>query len=173
MEKIWKDISGYEGSYQVSNYGEVKSFKYNQERILKPTINGSGYYHVILSKKGNRKTCRVHQLVAIAFLDHKPNGHELVINHIDRNKLNNYLNNLELVSQRYNTSCYKEDIGIYWDKHAKKWVAKIRINDKKIYLGVFTDKQDAIDMYQKALNNLHLYQGDAKAFRLSLTDITL
>ncbi len=175
MEEIWKDIPGYEGLYQVSNWGQVKSFKFGKERILKPILVGElrrQYFAVGLCKDGKNKRYKIHQLVAITFLGHTPNGLETVINHIDNNPLNNNIDNLELVTIRYNSSCHRSDVGVTWYKALNKWFSSIRIG-KKIHLGFFDDKQDGIDMYQKALNNMHLYNGDAKAFRLALADILL
>lgn len=168
MEEIWKDIPGYEGLYQVSNYGQVKSLKWGKERILKQSINNIGYLCVCLFDKRPIKR-NVHQLVSICFLEHQPNGYEKVVNHIDNNPLNNHVDNLELVSQRYNSSCHKIDPGVFFNKN--KWVSQIIIKRKTRYLGRFTDKQDALDMYQKAVNNIHLYNDDAKEFRNKLKEI--
>ena len=168
MKEIWKDIPGYSGKYQVSNWGNVKSLKFGKERILKPGLSTQGYYQCTL----NNKTRRIHQLVAMAFLDHIPNGYETVVNHIDNNPLNNRLDNLELTTQARNSRIHKIDVGICWDKQMNKWRSRIYIN-KHIFLGLFTDKQDAIDMYQKAVANTHLYNGDNKAFRLALATVTL
>jgi len=169
--EIWKDVPGYEGSYQVSNYGRVKSIKFAKERILKPAFEGNGYLMVCLSQDNKQKTYKVHQLVAIVFLGHKPNGNETVINHIDNNPLNNKLDNLELVSNRYNSSCHKTDVGAGWHKLNNKWRAQIVINYKYIHLGYFTNKEEGLQMYQKALDNIHLYNGDAKVFRNTLNTI--
>jgi hypothetical protein len=155
MEEIYKDIPGYEGSYQVSNMGNVKSLKLGKERVLKPGVTTTGYLTVALCIDNKQKTFKVHQLVTIAFLGHKPNGYETVVNHIDNNPLNNRLDNLELVSNRYNSSCHKTDVGIYWNKKANKWRSSIKIAGKTINLGNFINKQDALDAYQKALNELN------------------
>ena len=173
MEKeIWKDIPGYIGLYQVSNWGQVKSLKYGKERILKPSNGKNKYLLVNLCKDKKIKAFTIHKLMAITFLGHTPDGNVTVVNHIDNNPLNNNLDNLELVTHRYNSSCHKVNLGIYWNKPINKWVTHIKI-DKIIHLGVFIDKQDALDMYQKALNNQHLYNGDNKAFRLALATVTL
>jgi len=169
--EIWKAIPGYEGSYQVSNWGNVKSLKFAKERILKPGVYTDGYLKVSLSKDGKQRTYKVHQLVAMVFLGHIRNGHETVVNHIDNNQLNNHLNNLELVSNRYNSSCHKTDVGVCWRKDINKWHTQIRINGKKIHLGYFTNKEDALDMYQKALDNIHLYDGDNNAFRTLISSL--
>ena len=65
--EIWKDIKGFEGLYQVSNYGRVKSFYGLKEKILKPKINSCGYYQVMLWKESIGKNYLIHRLVWIAF----------------------------------------------------------------------------------------------------------
>ena len=106
MQEIWKDIPDYEGLYQVSNLGRVKSLtrKYktrkNNECIKSPSIAGKGYYRISLCKNGNIKYYYIHQLVAKTFIDN-PNNYKLV-NHKDENKLNNYVNNLEWCDNKYN-----------------------------------------------------------------------
>lgn len=173
MKEIWKDIPGYEGLYQVSNLGEVLTLsdRWGNKRLLKKLISNDGYYVINLYKNKNPKKFKIHQLIAMAFLDHIPNGHQIVVNHIDNNQLNNHVNNLELVSQRYNSSCHKTDVGISWNEERKKWRSQIIINRKDMFLGNFIDKQEALNMYQKALANTHLYNGDAKEFRRLLNEI--
>lgn len=101
VEEVWKDIEGYEGIYQVSSIGEVKSIFYNKKpKILKRSKTTTGYYKVELYKDKNRKSFKVHRLVAKAFIlnpESKPN-----INHIDGNPLNNHVNNLEWCTQKEN-----------------------------------------------------------------------
>lgn len=102
MEEIWKDIEGYEGLYQVSNLGRVKSFYAKngrlsiQSHILKPKIDKYGYLKLTLCKDKNYKYVTVHRLVATTFIDNLENKPE--VNHKDGNKLNNYVNNLEWVT---------------------------------------------------------------------------
>lgn len=92
MNEVWRDIIGYEGLYQVSNLGKVRSlFRY--KKVLKPLLVGAGYYQVQLSQKGNVKVKLLHRLVAIAFLDN-PNNLPCV-NHKDGDKSNNTVTNLE------------------------------------------------------------------------------
>ena len=101
--EIWKDIEGYEGLYQVSNMGRVKSLNYKhtgKEGILKPY--GNGYLQVELCKEGNREQPLVHVLVATAFLDNVDNLPE--VNHKDEDKENNYVENLEWCSKLYNAN---------------------------------------------------------------------
>lgn len=109
MEEIWKDIEGYEGYYQVSSLGRVKSLpitygqKYNQrpyEKILTPIKDAAGYYRVHLRRDGRDKRISVHRLVAIAFIDNPLNLK--FVNHKDEDKTNNHANNLEWCTAKYN-----------------------------------------------------------------------
>ena len=106
MKEIWKDIKGYEGLYQVSNKGTVKSLNYHQtgeERIKKPKINRGGYLQVMLHRDGNRKTLLVHRLVLMTFAP-IDNMSALQVNHKDEDKTNNKLENLEWCNSKYNNN---------------------------------------------------------------------
>lgn len=108
-EEVWKDVKGYEGHYQVSNLGNARSLDrevLNQGvvqpikgRILKAGIR-NGYKSVVFSLNGKVKNHSMHRLVAEAFIDNEYNLP--VVNHIDENKLNNAVNNLEWCTQREN-----------------------------------------------------------------------
>ena len=98
--EIWKSIKGYEGLYEVSNLGRVKSLLYGKERILKPQKQRNGYLHIILCKNVKMKTFKVHRLVATAFIPN-PECFEQ-INHKDEDKTNNCVSNLEWCSSKYN-----------------------------------------------------------------------
>ena len=91
MEEIWKDIEGYEGLYQVSNIGRVKSLTTGNLKAL--TLFKNSYHKLVLYKHNKQSTFYIHQLVAKAFI-HNPDN-KITINHIDGNKLNNNVNNLE------------------------------------------------------------------------------
>ena len=95
MDEIWCDIEGYEGLYQISNKGHVKSLYNGSERILKPGLMTGRYLYVVLCKNGNQSNQRIHRLVAKAFIPNPYNLHE--VNHKDENKLNNCVNNLEWI----------------------------------------------------------------------------
>ena len=96
----WKPIPGYEGMYEVSSYGRVRSYKQQKERILSPGKDGSGYYFVNLCKDGKVKMCTIHRLVAEAFIPNPINFP--VVNHKDETRTNNYFENLEWCTQAYN-----------------------------------------------------------------------
>lgn len=111
MEEVWKDIKGYEGLYQVSNLGRVKSLprikygriKISRETILVPIlIKASRYYQVNMYLKGIRKKFSIHRLVAQAFIPN-PSNHPF-INHKDETRDNNNVNNLEWCTAKYNTN---------------------------------------------------------------------
>lgn len=113
MQEIWKDIEGYEGCYQVSNLGRLKSLErtvkgnnggvyVKKEKILTPTINSSGYYHTILRKDGRNVHVYIHRLVAQTFIPNPDNLQQ--INHISEDKTNNRVDNLEWCSAKYNTN---------------------------------------------------------------------
>lgn len=158
--EVWKDIPNYEGHYQVSNLGRVKSLKRKVPKILVPNYDGRGYYYVKLMMGGKNKDPKIHQLVAICFLDHKPEGHNIVIDHINDDSLDNRACNLQLVTPRYNTSKRKmnstsEYIGVSWHKIMNKWLACISINKKFVDLGYYDTEEDAAAAYQKALAELN------------------
>ena len=101
-KEVWKDILGFEGHYQVSNLGRVKSIKFRTERILKPANNGYGYLFVKLCKNGEQKKFKVHRLLCQAFL---PNPNNLPdVNHKDENPSNNRVENLEWCDCKYNNN---------------------------------------------------------------------
>jgi hypothetical protein len=157
--EIYKDVIGYEGIYKVSNLGNVKSLIGNNEKILKLCRNGSGYSTVNLHINSIMKTRTVHQLVAGAFLNHKPSRYELVINHKDFNRSNNNVDNLEIVTTRENANqkhlkSSSQYTGVSWDKNRNKWSSQIVINKKLKFLGRFINELDASKAYQKALKDL-------------------
>lgn len=101
--EIFKDIPGYEGLYQVSNLGNVKSLKRPgaKEKLIKGEIDQDGYIRIPLTKNGKTKKYKAHRLVMMAF--NNTNDDSLQVNHIDGNKKNNKLENLEWCTASYNT----------------------------------------------------------------------
>ncbi len=166
--EVWKDIPEYEGLYKVSNLGNVRSLdridsggRKLKEKILKKALSSSGYFGVCLTKNNKSKTLTIHKLMAIAFLNHRPCGFQLVVNHIDTNCENNNLYNLEIITQRENANqkhikSSSNYVGVSWNKNAKKWESRITINGKLKYLGIFTDEKEAAQVYQNELNKIKL-----------------
>ena len=157
IQEIYRTIPDYP-NYQVSNLGNIKSLNYRRTkevRYLTPTKDSVGYLTVYM--KG--KTHRVHVLVAIVFLKHKPCKYKYVVNHKDFNKLNNQVENLEIVTNRENSNkkhikSSSDYVGVGFHKAANKWMSRIRINGKTKYLGLFTNELEASNEYKTALRNL-------------------
>lgn len=133
MKEIWKDIENYEGIYQVSNLGRVKSLerKHNPiEKIMTAYVNHSnGYFQIGLKKNKTRTMNKVHRLVALAFLSNPEN--KKTVNHIDGNKLNNNVENLEWATYSENvTHAYQNKLnhGV-GSKGEKNGSAKLTKND--------------------------------------------
>lgn len=157
MDEIWKDIPDYEGIYQVSNLGRVKSFKRNKEIILKLCKDKEGYLHVSLYKNKNVKSHTIHRLVLFSF---KPKEYfeNCVVNHKDGNKSNNTLDNLEwcTITENNQHAC---DIGLKIGcKGEKNGSTKLKENQiRKIRL----------DYKNKIFNQTEL----SKIFNVSITTI--
>jgi len=163
--EIWKDIPGYEGVYQISNLSRIKSlsriilkngkypFKSKEKYLSKSIVNG--YEHISLSSV-KTKNYSVHQLVAMAFLNHTPCGYKLVVNHKNFNGLDNRLENLEIITQRENANHRKDKLsskynGVCFSKNDNKWKATIYVNGKNKHLGYFKTEIEASEYYQNAL----------------------
>lgn len=157
--EIWKDIEGYEGIYKISSLGRVKSFKrYPKGKILKCTINSRGYRQARLYDGESSEYIHVHRLVAKHFIPITEEN--LVVDHIDNDKLNNRVDNLRWITQSENISKDRKNktsnyIGIY--KQGKSWIATYTIDKKQKYLGSFKTEEDAnlfrINYISETLNN--------------------
>jgi len=131
MEK-WKDIEGYEGRYQISNLGKAKSLNYGRTgkaQVLKTLIDSGGYSYVVLFKKAKRKTNRISRLVAQAFIDNPEN--KLFVNHLDGNKHNNCVKNLEWCTQSENEK-HAHKIGLKNHKGEKHPGSKLKDIEVKV-----------------------------------------
>jgi hypothetical protein len=102
MEENWKDIPGYDGIYSVSDLGNVKSIRTAKNRMLKQFRSKRKYYSVCLYRNSKIKRYSVHQLVAMAFLNHVPNGNRMVVDHINGKHEDNRLCNLQILSHSEN-----------------------------------------------------------------------
>jgi len=121
MVEQWRDIPGYEGFYQVSNFGKIKrvggSTKCRKDRILKPGTDRAGYKTIVLSKDGHIQGIRVHRLVVIAFMGNRP---KMETNHKDGNKANNHLDNLEWATRSDNLKHRYRVLKQCRDNHGEK-----------------------------------------------------
>lgn len=166
MKETWKDIIGYDGKYQISDYGNVKSIarlvpysnRLLHESILSPGHDGNDYCQVGLSNNGRQKMFKVHKLVMLHFVGQS----DLTIDHLDGNKDNNKLDNLEYVTQRENVSRhYKRQsvtskyTGVFWDKKLGKFRARIFVSRKGEHLGCFVSEELASRAYQIALDKIN------------------
>lgn len=153
--EYWVDVKGYNGVYRISTEGNIMSLKRGSPKILKPVDNGKGYGQVRLFKNNKGKFFKVHQLMAITFLNHKPCGMELVVDHINHNCKDNRIVNLQIISNRLNISKDKRGssryTGVSWNKRCSKWESQIRINGKRKFLGYYDNELDASNKYQEYL----------------------
>lgn len=158
----WKPVKGYEGLYEVSNFGKVKSIK--RGSILKQFLRKDKRSKIILCKNGKVKCFSVHKLIWNSFSNDK----ELLkkeIDHIDNNPLNNRIENLQSLTTRENTTKYfltikksSKYVGVYFNKNAKKWMARILLDRKRLFLGYFSSEDEAANSYYNKLKefNEHL-----------------
>mgnify|MGYP000291181847 CR=1 FL=1 len=161
--EIWKEVKGYEGFYEISNYGNIRSldrivvnskgvyFKL-KGKLLSSCVCSQGYKAVVLHKNSKSKSFRVHQLMAINFLNHNTDSRKIVVDHINNTRTDNNINNLRVITCRENTSkdkkCKNKYTGVYKTKY-NKYYSKIRINGKNTYLGMFDNIEDARSAYNK------------------------
>lgn len=166
----WKPVKGYEGKYEISSLGRVKSlsremwngykFWKSKEIFLKPSISAQGYYIVGLSDENRKnKTTTIHKLVAEVFLEHTRCGFEIVVDHIDSDKHNNNVNNLRLVTSRFNLSKDRKNktskyIGVS-RRTNKKWIGQVRI-EGKIHSSICETEEEAYIEYKKLLEKFNI-----------------
>ena len=137
FKEVWKDVPGYEGLYQVSDLGRVKSLNYRRtgkEQILKPAKDKNGYLQVHLCNDGEDKVLLVHRLVWIAFNGPIPEGYE--VNHINENKQDNRLENLNLLSHKANTNWGTRNERArekLTNGKCSKWVIKLSLNNEILH----------------------------------------
>ena len=170
--EIWKDIEGFDGYYQISSFGRVKSLSremfngkcyfYSKEKILKVQNHTHGYCVIVIRYNKKINNFYIHRLVAQYFIDNPKNKRE--VNHINFIKLNNDVENLEWVSSIENKSHIKilkkgtsKYVGVYYNhrSNTKCWQSSIQINYKKIDLGSYNTEEEAYQVrceYEKNNN---------------------
>ena len=159
IDEIWAWIEGYEDDYQISNYGRVKSLKHGKEKILKPSLLREGYLKVELSLNNNQEQKLIHILVAKAFIPNPENKPQ--VNHIDSDKFNCCVENLEWATVSENTiHAYKNNL-IKTLRGQKKSQAKLTDEQARYCRAVYKE-------YDKKLGIRAL----AKKFNISETSIS-
>lgn len=162
---LWKKFM-YNKEYVISCEGHVislknmngcKNSKGARFYLLKPREEKKGYLTVSLNKNNKSKVWKIHRLVAISFLNFDIDS-DLLIDHIDEDKTNNSVFNLQFLSNRQNVikSLKKKNnkVGYYWNKPKNRWTAQIEIEGRKIHLGHFKKEEDAANYYKEALENV-------------------
>jgi hypothetical protein len=149
MIEIFKDIKDYP-NYQISNYGNVKSLKYNEPRILKPATGMKGYLYVNICDFNKKyKKHYIHRLVASTFIRGIKKDEQ--IDHKDSNKINNMLENLDIVDNRINQLRNKKGILPGVSKIGNKWRTRIQLNKQIIPIGTFNTPEEAHEAYKNKL----------------------
>lgn len=157
-DEIWKPVVGYEGKYEVSNLGNVRSLDYRHTKtthIIAKTYDSNGYFKVNLKVNGVAKNLTIHRLVAMAFIPN-PNGFNQV-NHKDENKENNNVENLEWCTASYNSSYGTRPSRL--SKHFKNYsqyskpVIHIGLNNVETYYPSMKEAERATGIKQGNISN--------------------
>ena len=144
--EIWKPVKGYEDLYEVSSLGRINSLFTRKGKIMKPKKERDGYLRIGFWKEGKQKYYNVHRLVAEAFLPIKED-YQNQINHINKIKFDNRVENLEWVSnienhfhKNINNNTTSKYVGVAWSKIKNKWASYINFENKKVHLGHFNNE---------------------------------
>ena len=174
-EEIWKVIPGYE-KYEASSLGNIRSNWFNKVTVFNPSLHKSGYYKVSLSLNKKKITLKVHQLIAMTFLEHTPSKFSIVVDHINNIKTDNRVCNLQLLTTRENTTkeIYGSSkyIGVSYNKKLSAYESKINHNGKLIYLGIYKNEIDAAEAYKNYLNKINMTISDLFNARKVAIDFT-
>ncbi len=174
-KEIWRDVPNYDGYYQASSTGRVKSLdrtlidkngrkRFLKGKLIKSYIKKDGYKNICLSKNGVQKILTIPQVIAITFLGHIPNGNKLVVDHRNGIKTDDRLENLRIVTNRANSStCFRSNkksftskyIGVSFKAKDNNWTSQIVYNGDNIRLGSFSSEIKASNAYQKALSKIN------------------
>ena len=164
--EIWKPITGYRGRYLISNLGRIKSlgryWEFNPKVIiLKQYIGIHGYYQVSLYKKGNRYNAMIHRIMAQEFL--KNPHHKEEVNHIDGDKLNNCLSNLNWMTKSENM-CHARDLGLLnMEVHKGILNSQAKLTNSQVYRIKW--------IYTFSNNDYHYWPKVAKSLKVNRSSI--
>lgn len=176
MKEKWLKIKEYEGLYQISNLGRVRSLErivssnsprhknkvVKRKGMIKAVCKDDRGYSIIqLSKNGIAKTIKIHVLVWDHFGEKNRNGRILQVDHINQDKGNNSIANLQLLTTRQNCSKkqFKQKksssyVGVTWHEQIGRWKAQLHLAGKTTYLGVFKTEIEASECYQNKLKEM-------------------
>lgn len=173
MKEFWKDIENFEGKYQVSNKGRIKSLPRDvlcsngkvlpvKEHILKPKVTINGYLMVVLRLNNKSYYRNIHRLVAQAFIPNPDNLPE--VNHIDEDKTNNKVDNLEWCTSKYNSNYGKRNIKISSKLKYKSKYKVAQYDMQGNLVNVFNNSREVIDVfgthvYDCCTDKLHTLKG--------------
>lgn len=163
----YTQIPGY-SRYGISESGEV--FDFVKNRAMSTFLRTRRHFVCLKSDEGAWKMRAIHQFVAMTYLGHEPCGMSLVVDHIDNDKTNNHVSNLQIVSQRVNSTkdqWRRNPASLYPGvtlRKSGKWRSKIRINNKDRHLGYFISEADAGRAYELAVIHAELFR-DPVQFR--------
>lgn len=146
--RVYKDSA-------IEKFKIYKDSSKNCWKIAKQSTDTGGYKYFALYCDGEYKNYLVHRVVGFVYLVFNINDPKIQIDHVDRNRSNNNINNLRL-SDPFANSQNTNAIGCSWDKTAQKWKAEICVNHKSIYLGLFINKEDAHQAYLDAKKIYHV-----------------
>jgi hypothetical protein len=146
----FKIIELHNNTLKVFEDGKVLVKRHNNDEFYEKVFNKTkGYLNLTLHHKYKRKDYKVHRLVAFCFLGLDIENTKQMIDHIDRDILNNFVSNLRIVTNQQN-GFNRNARGYSWHKRDKKWIARIRIDGKLLHLGYFEKEEDASKCYQDA-----------------------
>lgn len=162
-EKDWRVIPGYGGRYWVSNFGEIYTTSYGNPRPKRLCVTKTGYIHVDLQKHNVRKKLSVHRIIYSLFAGKV--GSKIDIHHIDGNRKNNSIHNLEAIEHgehnRIHSLAMKSFttsrlLGVYWSSKRKMWVSRISRKGKSTQLCESHDEQYASFVHELAYEHVNL-----------------
>lgn len=160
--EIWKDIKGYEGHYQVSSHGNIKSIKFGRQKTLTLKNTHKGYHNIQLFKNGKMKGCFVHRIVAENFLDHLKVNHS--VDHLDANKKNNHYTNLEWVTNKENSDRkVNMKLHAFGERvHTSKLTQKDIEHIRREFMLNSSTKEDKTLIYNALAKGYGLFRGTVK-----------
>lgn len=177
MKEIWLPIKGYEGKYEISNFGRAKSLakewlsghvkRIKPDTIFRPGSDKRGYFAITLRKDNKSTTFKIHHLVWDHFGDRPRNGRKLQVDHKDENKQNNHIDNLQLLTNRQNVhksllinKTNDLPLGVIRVKQTTKYLAKIKLNGKTKFLGYYKTIAEAQQVYNNKLEEIENEQSN-------------